>query len=243
MKKVLATLLAVLLCVCVIGGVASADGDHPDDGAYYESLEDLYKATPGYTCSSGWIWKEPWQRTKTVEDGYRKYTRKCSIVISTNEHYVWVKEAPSVHTHTLVKHEAVAATCTTGGNVEYWYCSGCQKYFSDSEGKNELKDVTIVALGHNLTHHNAVAATCTTGGNVEYWQCERDGCGKLFSDSEGKNELEKVTLDMLGHDLTHHNAVAATCTKGGNVEYWQCERDGCGKLFSDSEGKNELEKK
>ena len=156
MKKVLAMLLAVLLCVCVIGGVASADGDHPDDGAYYESLEDLYKATPGYTCSSGWIWKEPWQRTKTVEDGYRKYTRKCSIVISTNEHYVWVKEAPSVHTHTRVKHEAVAATCTKEGNIEYYTCNAqncpdAGKYL-DSTGKvlaNQDVSTPIDPKAHN----------------------------------------------------------------------------------------------
>ena len=46
---------------------------------------------------------------------------------------------------------------------------------------------------------------------------------------------------MLGHDLTHHNAVAATCTKPGKHEYWKCEREGCGKLFMDSKGETSVE--
>lgn len=50
--------------------------------------------------------------------------------------------------HNLEKHEAVAATCVTGGNVEYWNCLDCGANFSDAEGKTQLNDVTIKALGH-----------------------------------------------------------------------------------------------
>ncbi len=57
----------------------------------------------------------------------------------------------TTHTHTLWHTEAVSATCETAGNVEYWYCAGCEKYFSDEDGKNEItQEQTIVsALGHN----------------------------------------------------------------------------------------------
>lgn len=41
--------------------------------------------------------------------------------------------------HSDVKHfEAKAATADADGNVEYWYCSGCNKYFGDSALENEI---------------------------------------------------------------------------------------------------------
>lgn len=37
--------------------------------------------------------------------------------------------------HTDLKHfPSKAATCTEKGNIEYWYCSGCEKYYSDAAG-------------------------------------------------------------------------------------------------------------
>ena len=51
---------------------------------------------------------------------------------------------------TLTHHDAVAATTSATGNKEYWYCSECEKYFSDADGKNEfpngIDDVTIPKL-------------------------------------------------------------------------------------------------
>ena len=51
--------------------------------------------------------------------------------------------------HTLTKHDAVDATCTAPGNVEYWHCSVCGKNFSDSIGTGELTEITSPALNHN----------------------------------------------------------------------------------------------
>ncbi len=42
--------------------------------------------------------------------------------------------------HTDLKHfPAKAATKTAEGNIEYWYCEGCGKYFSDKDGTKEIK--------------------------------------------------------------------------------------------------------
>ena len=38
------------------------------------------------------------------------------------------------HEHTLVKTDAVAATCTEAGSAEYWKCSDCGKIFADAAG-------------------------------------------------------------------------------------------------------------
>ena len=49
--------------------------------------------------------------------------------------------------HASLKHiDAKAATKDTEGNVEYWYCSGCGKYYSDKDGTKEIaKAATVTA--------------------------------------------------------------------------------------------------
>ena len=47
--------------------------------------------------------------------------------------------------HTNLKHFPVkAATKTTEGNIEYWYCEGCGKYFSDKDGTKGIKKADTV---------------------------------------------------------------------------------------------------
>ena len=47
--------------------------------------------------------------------------------------------------HTDLKHiDAKAATEDTEGNIEYWYCGGCDKYYSDKDGINEIKKADTV---------------------------------------------------------------------------------------------------
>lgn len=50
-----------------------------------------------------------------------------------------------LNNHTDLKHiDAKAATKTTEGNIEYWYCGGCDKYYSDKDGINEIKKADTV---------------------------------------------------------------------------------------------------
>ena len=47
--------------------------------------------------------------------------------------------------HTDLKHfPATAPTKTTEGNIEYWYCEGCGKYYSDKDGTKEIKKADTV---------------------------------------------------------------------------------------------------
>ena len=100
--------------------------------------------------------------------------------------------------------------------------------------------------GHTLTHVEAKDATCAAEGNIEYWMCTDEGCGKWFSDAEGKTVIEnhdsvKTAIDATKHgqNLSKINAVEATCTADGVLEYWTCSA--CNKNFSDSEGKIVIE--
>ena len=99
--------------------------------------------------------------------------------------------------------------------------------------------------GHTLTHVEAKDATCAAEGNIDYWTCSDEGCGKWFSDAEGKTVIEdhdsvKTAIDATKHgqNLSKINAVEATCTADGVLEYWTCSA--CNKNFSNAEGTKEI---
>lgn len=102
----------------------------------------------------------------------------------------------------------------------------------------------LVACGggseHNVKEIQAKDATCTEAGNVLYYECTDDGCGKIFSDAEGKNEvsLQEVIKPALGHDPQKVEAEDATCTTDGHSAYYDCSR--CDVNFADAAGTQEI---
>lgn len=78
------------------------------------------------------------------------------------------------------------ATCQTEA-----ICGICHTKYGEIDGTN-----------HNLENIPAKAATFTEAGNTEYWHCK--GCGKYFSDKDGKNSIDlkdtviaKLTLEII----------------------------------------------
>ncbi len=135
------------------------------------------------------------------------------------------------------------ATCTRDGQIRYWYCSACNKYYvnyADAKDCLEVEQEDTVIPAHHLALSNvpAVAPSCTEDGNIEYCFCAT--CGKYFSDADCENEITRAqTADpMLGHDMTHTDAQSATCEEDGTNEYWYCSR--CLKYFSDKAGNAEI---
>ena len=142
--------------------------------------------------------------------------------------------------HDLLHHDAVAATCTTSGNIEYWDCRNCGKYFTDEEGSAE-SETTFAALiiphGHVLQAVSGTAATCTTDGTKAYWICST--CRKLFSDAAATMEISAPEKIPAAHKLEAVEAKAATCTRDGSKAYWKCSV--CEKLFSDAAAGTEIQ--
>ena len=48
------------------------------------------------------------------------------------------------HEHIIAHFDAVEATPEKDGNIEYWRCVKCGKYFSDAEGKNEITAESVI---------------------------------------------------------------------------------------------------
>lgn len=94
--------------------------------------------------------------------------------------------------HEFATHvDAKAATCTEAGNIEYWYCAECGKYFSDAAFANviSLDETILKATGHSAVKVEAKAPTADKAGNIAYWYCEK--CGKYFSDEALTKEISK----------------------------------------------------
>ena len=67
-----------------------------------------------------------------------------------------------LNNHTDLKHiDAKAATAAEEGNIAYWYCDGCKKYFSDAAATKEItKAATVTAkLPPKITAGDGAAVT------------------------------------------------------------------------------------
>ena len=119
--------------------------------------------------------------------------------------------------HNAVKVERKDPTCTEKGNIEYWYCEACRKYFQDEALTKELKqeETILPATGHNLTKVDEKKPTVDAAGNIEYWYCEV--CNKYFSDEKAE------------HEITLEDTIIAKLPKfvsGANQEWTKGSKDG-----------------
>jgi len=122
--------------------------------------------------------------------------------------------------HTTTKTEAKAPTCTEVGNIEYRYCSSCQKYFSDEACTEEVlqENTLIAAKGHKLTENTdskylKSAATCTQAA-VYYKSCE--DCGTA-----------SATETFAYGDKSNHTYVNGNCSGcGAAAPYTRVDADG-----------------
>ncbi len=73
------------------------------------------------------------------------------------------------HKHDLTAVPETLPTCSEPGNIEYWYCSACGKYFEDASARSEisLANTVLNATGHTYAtdwsydeNNHWYAATC-----------------------------------------------------------------------------------
>jgi len=135
---------------------------------------------------------------------------------------------------------AKAPTCTEEGNIAYWFCGSCGKYFSDAEAKTEIAyaDTRLELADHTVEKVEKTESTCTETGTIEHWKCT--ACGALFADANAKTEITEADTktELAAHTLNKIAAKEPTLDEPGNREYWKCGI--CGKCFSDGEAKTQV---
>lgn len=138
-----------------------------------------------------------WQITEYKEadcthDGYVRY--ECDFCHVTHENILSAG-------HSMSHFEGKAATCTQEGNVEYYFCSFCERYFSDMDGEHEIDeaDIIISALGHDWSEWTEdTAATCAKEGS-RYRLCT--SCG----------EVQREVIPAAGHQYDQTTHICSVC--------------------------------
>ena len=156
-----------------------------DNGSRWTNIESATNAT--YTIE-----------TTTMDMSGTQY--RCVVKNTINE--VTSEAATLTVKHNLVKVEAKAPTCTEPGNIEYWYCEGCGKHFSDDNGTIEITDVTIPATNHSY------------GEPVYTWSDDYAACTATRTCENNDEHIETVTATV-----TSEQTQAPTCTEPGKTTY------------------------
>lgn len=92
--------------------------------------------------------------------------------------------------HADMKHiEAKAATKTSEGNIEYWYCSGCGKYYKDAAATQEITKAQTVTA--KLPSDNNGSAGGNTGNN------NKSGNDATTSPQTGENSSLAFWITLL----------------------------------------------
>lgn len=120
--------------------------------------------------------------------------------------------------HIMAATATKSETCTEDGNIAYWYCSECDKYFSDEEGTAEvaLEETVIKATGHTAVIDEAVAPTYKTTGLTEGSHCSV--CNTMI-------KAQEIIPVLEGYSITYNVAngdtyIASLAIENPNAELY-----------------------
>ena len=169
----------------------AATGHKSNNGEITQAPSCTVKGIKTYKCSvcgetlktediaaNGHSWNEWITETPATETDDGVKARTCQ-----NCGEKQTKSIPAIsHTHTLVKHNAVSATCMTNGTDEYWTCSGCEGIFGDENGTKELNEIpTIEATDHKWNSGKITAPATTENEGIKTYTCTV--CGDTKTES------------------------------------------------------------
>ena len=107
----------------------------------------------------------------------------------------YILEPAKDHKHDLSRVPQTPADCINGGNIEYYFCTGCNDCFTDAEGKNKIPEtmsVLVGALGHkpadNWSHDEA-----------DHWRiCS--SCKALLDETKMRHSFEAGKCTTCGYE-------------------------------------------
>ena len=170
------------------------------DGRDVSARGDLSKVKDSSAISSWAKDAMQWAIAEGVIKGYDDGSVKPKGT-ATRAEFAQVIYTYMVNSHQLTRVAPVAPTCATEGNIEYWVCAKCGKYFADAQAKKEIKkEDTVLAkdpAAHNPAPVPEVSPTCTTTGVAAHYKC---ACG-LTLDAQGNlvTDPAALILPAIGH--------------------------------------------
>ena len=194
----------------------------------------IFMGTVGPTCGEdGWDGYKCWA-CGTVDYVMIPATGKHTYrVVCDGECNVCGQHREGIAQHDYRLTATVEVTCITDGKHTYT-CTGCGDSYSE----------IVVAQGHkydivitkpDCENGGYTTHTCSVCGDVQV-DNRVDALGHTWVDAscyEPKHcsTCGKTEGDVAHGDIIHVEAVAATCTAMGNIEYWYCAD--CGQAWLD----------
>ncbi len=131
------------------------------------------------------------------------FCKDCGVLIETGHETDKLCRHTDPNSGVLIHHDAVEATCTDctnkhEGNIEYWECTECGKYWSDSALSKEIaKADTVTALQQHYVsiHNNKVANTALKKQNWDvnsHWD-ECKFCGTKYVETVNAHSIVEKT--------------------------------------------------
>ena len=205
------------------GTVAFASTGMTLDGTALRNVSSAYVFTAA-PSGTGWTLKN--DATGTWLGSYSSYLYSRSTM--STSYCIWdleydtynicmkVSNAASSRYPYLVKGSSyfVINSGYTTNKTQFWKKTTASTTFYNT-------DPIIQTHTHTLSLTPATAPTCTEAGNIAYYTCS--GCGKLFSDAQGENEIASADtiLPATGHtpgQSTEENRTAPTCGAAGGYD-------------------------
>ena len=130
----------------------AATGDHKYGTAWETDGENHWHVCESCGCASettAHVWDDGVVTVEPTETSNGEEVFTCEVCEITKKQVL----GKLPHTHSLVHTDAKSATCTADGNVEYWYCDGCDKYFSDANGDTQISgEALVVPKSHSYSN-------------------------------------------------------------------------------------------
>ena len=110
---------------------------------WYDAEENAFVLTVNVQTADGFVFSV--EKTVTIQNEHTGGEATCAEKAACDvcgESYGEL----NANNHADLRHvEAKAATKTAEGNIEYWYCEGCGKYYKDAEATQEIaKEATVM---------------------------------------------------------------------------------------------------
>lgn len=170
------------------------------NGYFFGNLE-THDEVPATCTSTGTkaYWKCVKGHYENSPEGCNKrfLDAECTQEVTSDSDLVISKKS-----HSPVHHEGTPKKdCSSTGIAEYWQCSQCNGYFSDSECKNQIEEPVVIPAGHTMVHYNEKPATCADTGYSEHWKCSV--CGIYSTNANGTNTVSWDSLVLPVNKSNH----------------------------------------